>query len=322
MNIKPILALTLLAALSAGPAGGAQDKPHRVGILTVSSAPGFGDGIAKNLAQKGYVLGRDLVMNTRSADGNLDRLPVLAKELVGSGVDVIVTLGYPAAVAAEHATTTVPLVVTSAGDPVATGLAASLSRPGGDITGVSDVASTLSAKRLQLLKAAVPSLKRVAMLYNASDLGMTLRYQAAEAAAKGLGIAVQPLGVREPDDFEMAFAAMTRDKPDGILMVTDVLTILNRKRVFEFAAARRLPAIFEADNFVRDGGLMSYGPDGKERLARLADLVDRILKGAKPADLPFELPTRFVLAINLKTAAAIGLTMPQLLLTEADEIIE
>jgi len=322
MKTAPILLLALMAALSAGGVAPAADQPHRVGILTVSSAPGFGDGIAKNLELKGYVLDRGLVIVTRSADGKLDRLPALAKELVGSGVDVIVTLGYPAAVAAKNATTTVPLVVTSAGDPVATGLAASLSRPGGDITGVSDVASALSAKRLQLLKAAAPSLKRVAMLYNADDLGMTLRYQAAEAAAKGLGIAVQPLGVREPDDFDTAFAAMTRDKPDGILMVTDVLTILNRKRVFEFAAARRLPAIFEADNFVHDGGLMSYGPDGQERLARLADLVDRILKGAKPADLPFELPTRFVLAINLKTAAAIGLTMPQLLLTEADEIIE
>ena len=216
----------------------AADQPHRVGILTVSSAPGFGDAIAKNLELKGYVLDRGLVIVTRSADGKLDRLPALAKELVAGAPEAIVTLGYPAAVAARKATTTIPLVVTSAGDPVATGFAASLNRPGGDITGVSDVASELSAKRLQLLKAAVPGLKRVAMLYNADDLGMTLRYKAAEAAAKGLGIAVQPLGVREPDDFDAAFAAMTRDKPDGIMMVTDVLTILNRKRVFEFAAAQ------------------------------------------------------------------------------------
>lgn len=322
MKTAPILLLALTAALSAGGIARAADQPYRVGILTVSSAPGFADGIAKNLAQKGYVPGRGLVIVTRSADGKLDRLPALARELVAGAPEAIVTLGYPAAVAAQKATATIPLVVTSAGDPVATGFAASLSRPGGDITGVSDVASELSAKRLQLLKAAVPGLKRVAMLYNADDLGMTLRYKAAEAAAKSLGIAVQPLGVREPNDFDTAFAAMMRDKPDGILMVTDVLTILNRKRVFEFAAAQRLPAIFEADNFVRDGGLMSYGPDGKERLARLADLVDRILKGAKPADLPFELPTRFVLAINLKTAAAIGLTIPQLVLTEADEVIE
>ncbi len=322
MKTAPILLLALMAVLSAGGIAPAADQPHRVGILTVSSAPGFGDAIAKNLELKGYVLDRSLVIVTRSADGKLDRLPALAKELVAGAPEAIVTLGYPAAIAARKATTTIPLVVASAGDPVATGFAASLNRPGGDITGVSDVASELSAKRLQLLKAAVPGLKRVAMLYNADDLGMTLRYKAAEAAAKGLGIAVQPLGVREPDDFDAAFAAMTRDRPDGIMMVTDVLTILNRKRVFEFAAAQHLPAIFEADNFVHDGGLMSYGPDGKERLARLADLVDRILKGTKPADLPFELPTRFVLAINLKTAGAIGLAVPQLLLTEADEVIE
>jgi putative tryptophan/tyrosine transport system substrate-binding protein len=322
MKTAPILLLALMAALSTGGIAPAADQPHRVGILTVSGAPGFGDGIAKNLELKGYVLDRGLVIVTRSADGKLDRLPTLAKELVAGAPEAIVTLGYPAAVAARKATTTIPLVVASAGDPVATGFAGSLNRPGGDITGVSDVASELSAKRLQLLKAAVPGLKRVAMLYNADDLGMTLRYKAAEAAAKGLGIAVQPLGVREPDDFDTAFAAMMRDRPDGIMMVTDVLTILNRKRVFEFAAAQHLPAIFEADNFVHDGGLMSYGPDGKERLARLADLVDRILKGTKPADLPFELPTRFILAINLKTAGAIGLAVPQLLLTEADEVIE
>ncbi|MGH7064263.1 MAG: ABC transporter substrate-binding protein [Stellaceae bacterium] len=320
--MNPGLLLILLAAILVGAPAQAQDKPHRVGLLTISDAKGFGDGIAKNLTQQGYVLGRDLVITTRSADGKPDRLPALAKEFVAEAPEVIVTLGYPTAVAARQATTTIPLVVAAVGDPVATGFAASLSRPGGDITGVSDVASELSAKRLQLLKAAVPGIKRVAMLWNADDLGMTLRYKSAEAAAKNLGIAVQPLGVREPDDFDAAFAAMTRDKPGGILMVTDVLTILNRKRVFEFAAAQRLPAIFEADNFVHDGGLMSYGPDGKERLARLAYLVDRILKGAKPADLPFELPTRFVLAINLKTAGALGLTIPQLLLTEADEVIE
>jgi ABC-type uncharacterized transport system substrate-binding protein len=233
-----------------------------------------------------------------------------------------VTLGYPTAAAVKSATTTVPLVVASAGDPVATGLAASLSRPGGNITGISDVAAELSGKRLQLLKSAVPDVKRVAMLWNADDLGMTLRYRATEAAAKTLGIAVQALGVREPDDFDAAFAAMTRDRPDGIFMVTDVLTVLNRKRVIEFAAAHRIPAMFEADRFVRDGGLMSYGPDGKETVARLADLVARILKGAKPADLPFEQPTRFRFVINLKTAKALGLAIPRELLLRADEVIE
>jgi putative ABC transport system substrate-binding protein len=173
-----------------------------------------------------------------------------------------------------------------------------------------------------LLKQMVPALKRVAMLWNAADLGMTMRYRASETGAKAMGISVQPLGVNEPNDFEQAFAAMDREKPDAILMVTDSLTILNRKRVFEYAAARRLPAIYEFAFLVRDGGLMSYGPDQGESFARVAALVDRILKGARPADLPFEQPTQFTLAINMKTAKALGLEVPTALLATADEVIE
>lgn len=184
------------------------------------------------------------------------------------------------------------------------------------------MASELSVKRLDLLKAVVPGLKRVAMLWNADDLGMTTRYKAADAAAKTLGISVQPLGVREPDDFDSAFAAMDSERPDGILMVTDVLTILNHARVLDFAAARRVPAIYEFSFLARDGGLMSYGPDAKEVTARVADLVEHILKGAKPAELPFEQPTRFEFVINLKTAKGIGLDVPQALLARADEVLE
>jgi putative ABC transport system substrate-binding protein len=160
------------------------------------------------------------------------------------------------------------------------------------------------------------------MLWNADDPGMTTRYHAAAAAASTIGVAVQPLGVREPDDFEAAFTAMTREKPDGILMVTDVLTLLNRKRVFDFAATNRVPAIYEFDFLVRDGGLMSYGPDGKEVTARVADLVSRILKGAKPADLPFEQPTHFRFVVNRKTADSLDLALPDSLLERADEVIE
>jgi ABC-type uncharacterized transport system substrate-binding protein len=184
------------------------------------------------------------------------------------------------------------------------------------------MASELSVKRLELLKDAVPGLKRVAMLWHVGDLGMDMRYRAAAAAAATLDIAVQPLGVREPDDFGAAFAAMTRDKPDGILMVTDALTLLNHKRVFGFAAAHRVPAIYEYEGLVRDGGLMSYGPDDKEVIDRIAGLVDRILKGTKPADLPFEQPTRFRFVINLKTAKALGLAPPPSLLVRADAVIE
>jgi putative ABC transport system substrate-binding protein len=240
---------------------------------------------------------------------------------MASHVDLLITSSYPAALAAkEHAT--VPIVVTNSGDPVATRLVASLGRPGGNVTGVSEVATELSAKRLQLLKETVPNLRKVAMLWNTDDLGMSLRYKSADAAAQALGLIVQPLGVREPDDFNSAFATMDHDPPDGILMVSDALTTLNRKRVFEYAAFHKLPAIYEYDNLVRDGGLMSYGPDGGDVLDRVAELATRILKGAQPADLPLEEPTRFIFAVNLKIAAEIGLTIPQSILARADQVIE
>lgn len=314
-----------IAFLSAGAAAQTAGKVYRIGFLAATNSPGtiaMRDGVSQNLAQRGYVPDRTLMIEMRTADGKATRLPGLAKELVDSGVDVIMTTGYPAARAAKDATSTVPIVAIYAGDPVETNLAASLSRPGGNLTGISDMASELSVKRLDLLKEAVPGLKRVAMLWNADDLGMTTRYRAATAAAATLGIAVQPLGVREPDDFDTAFAAMDREKPDGILMVTDSLTILNRKRVFDFAATHRIPAIYEFDFLAHDGGLMSYGPDGKEVIARFADLIDRILKGAKPADLPFEQPTRFRFVINKKTADALGLVLPAAVLERADEVIE
>jgi len=171
-----------------------------------------------------------------------------------------------------------------AGDPVGTGLVESLARPGGHVTGISDVSVEVTPKRLELLKQFAPDLRRVAVLWNADDLGMTLRYRASEAGAQALGVTVQPLGVREPNDFDQAFGAMNRDMPDAILMVADPLTTLNRKRVFEFAAAHRLPAIYELSLFARDGGLMSYGPDLDESFGRVASLVDRVLKGAKPAE--------------------------------------
>src|SRR6516164_9054073 len=180
----------------------------------------------------------------------------------------------------------------------------------------------LSAKRLEVLKDTFPGLRKIAMLWNANDLGMTWRYKNAEAAARTLGFEIQPLGVREPEDFAAAFAAMVRDRPDAILMVTDALTGLNRKRVFEFAAEHKLPAIYEYDFLVRDGGLMSYGPDMSEVDDRAADLADRILKGARPADLPFEQPTRFRLVINKKTLETLGLTIPAAMLMRADEVID
>jgi putative ABC transport system substrate-binding protein len=246
----------------------------------------------------------------------------LAKELLDSGVEVLVTSSYPAARAAKDATNAVPIVVDGAGNVVEAGLAASLSRPGGNLTGISDVASELSTKRLELLKTAIPSIKSLAMLWNAKDLGMTTRYRAAADAAKVLGIAVHSLGVGEPDDFDTAFTAMRQQRPDGILMVSDVLTNLNRRRVLEFAAAHRIPAIYEVSYIVREGGLMSYGSERSETSDRVADLVSRILKGAKPADLPFEQPTRFRFVINRKTAEALGLAIAESVYERADEVID
>jgi putative ABC transport system substrate-binding protein len=324
MKIRRLL-LILFAMTAASPAVWAAEKVYHIAFLVRAASPAMiatRDGLARELGQYGLSVNKNLSIEFRSTDGNAERALNLAKELAAGGVDLILANGYPQARAAKDAASSIPIIVMAAGDPVETGLAASLSRPGGNLTGVSDMASELSTKRLDLLKAAVPGLKRVAMLWNADDLGMTTRYRAAAAAASSLGVSVQPLGVREPNDFDAAFAAMTREKPDGILMVTDALTILNRKRVFEFATVHRVPAIYEFDFLARDGGLMSYGPDGKEIIERIADLVARILKGAKPADLPFEQPTRFRFVINRKTADALGIAIPESLYDRADEVIE
>jgi putative ABC transport system substrate-binding protein len=300
-------------------------KVYRIGLLSpgppVADNSPFGAALIRSLAQHGYALGRNLSFERRGAEVHVDRLPRFVEELVASKVDIIVTFGYPPALAAKHATT-LPVVSFAAGDPIGTGLVDSLARPGGNLTGISDVSAEVTPKRLELLKEIAPGLRRVAMLWNAADLGMTLRYRASEAGAKAMGVGVQQLGVREPDDFDRAFAAMNRDMPDAILMVSDALTTLNRQRVFEFAAAHRLPAIYEFESLVRDGGLMSYGPDTNESLARVAALVDRILKGTKPADLPFEQPTLFRFVLNLKTAKSLGLTVPLTLQASADEVIE
>jgi len=327
INRRELITIIAGAAVVSPFAAVAQNasKAYRVGVLNegapiIDSSP-FGKALIRGLAQAGYTLGKNLAIERRGAGGHKDRLPQLVIELVASKVDVIVTSGYPAALAAKQGTT-LPVVSIQSGDPVGTGLVASLARPGGNLTGISDVSAELTPKRLELLKQFAPNLRRVAMLWNADNLGMTLRYRAAEAGAKALGISVQPLGVREPSDFEEAFRAMNRNMPDAILMVTDFLTILNRKPVFEFAAAHRLPAMYEFAFLVHDGGLMSYGPDDNESFGRVAALVDRILKGAAPAELPFEQPTKFDLVINLKTAKTLGLTVPPLLLAQADEIVE
>jgi putative ABC transport system substrate-binding protein len=296
-------------------------RTYRVGLL--ANRP-IGDGeerrkaIIEVLAADDFVEGRNLLFEPRWGDSLSENVEALK----AARVDVIITFGYPASLAAKTLAKDVPIVCSGAGDPVATGLAQSLARPGGNLTGVTELATELSAKRLEILKEAVPHIKMVAILFNAADLGMTLRSRAAEAAAKVLDVSVQTFGVREPNDFGNAFVEMTRSRPDAILMVSDTLTVLNRKQVMEFAANNRLPAIYEFGFLVRDGGLMSYGPNLRETGERVGDLVARILRGARPADLPLEQPTHFEFIVNLKTAKSIGLTIPPTLLSRADEVIE
>jgi len=306
--------------------GQTSPKVYRIGVLNpgepLSDTSYFGAAIIRGFAKQGYLLNRNLILERRGAQGHMDRLPRLVDELLASEVDAILTLGYRPALAVKQKTTTLPVVVTQSGDPVVLGLVDGLAHSGGNLTGISDVSTELSPKRLEFIKELVPRLSRVAMLWNADDLGMTLRYRAAATAAQELSVSVQALGVREPEDFDEAFAAMTRDVPDAIFMVSDRVTLLNRRRVYDFAVAHRLPAMYENDLFARDGGLMSYGPNTVETYERAAGLIDRILKGSRPAELPFEQPTKFELVINLKTAGAIGLTLPPSLLARADEVIE
>jgi putative ABC transport system substrate-binding protein len=326
MKRREFLGLLGGAAL-VGPQAAAQTTGRTYHLGTIQPAVPLAEGspfgkiLVKALSDRGYVIGQNLTFDSRGAMGDIAKLPSLLTELKARNVDVLVGVGYASARVAKEAG--IPTVIAwGVGDPVETKLIESLAHPAGNLTGISDVASELTTKRLQLLKEISPKLQKVAMLWNKDDLGMTLRYQASAKVAQDTGITVQALGVREPDDFNEALSVMNGDPPDAILMVADALTVLNRKRIFEFAAAKRLPAIYEYDFLVRDGGLMSYGPDLTESLERTAALVDRIFKGANPGDLPFEQPTRYPFVLNLKTAKATGLEIPPKLLALADDVIE
>jgi putative ABC transport system substrate-binding protein len=326
MNRRTVI-LTLAGSLLAAPfASHAQaGKVWRIGYLASGARPSDDAppaALRQALQELGYVDGTSISYVGRWADVKKDRLPGLAAEMVGLKVDLIVAFGAPAAEAAKEATSTIPIVVVNAGDPVGIGLIASLARPGGNVSGISDQATELSPKRLELLKEAMPNASNIAVLWNAGDRAMTLRYREIEKAARVLGVTIRPLGVREPDDFDVAFTAMTRERPDALLLITDALTNLNRKRIVDFAAAHRVPAMYEFGSLVREGGLMSYGPDLGDSFRRAAVYVDRILKGAKPGELPVEQPNRYYLLVNLKTAKALGLTIPQSLLLRADEVIQ
>lgn len=313
-----LLATPLADAQQAG-------KTYRIGYLSVGARPTDGAppaALRQALQELGYSEGKNVTYESRWAEGKRERLPALAAELVALKVDLIVTVGSTAAAAAKEASSTTPIIMALSGDPVGVGLISSLARPGSNVTGITDDATPLSAKRLQLLKEALPSAARVAVLWNAQDQAMTLRYREIDKAARVLGVTVQPLGVREPDDFERAFVTMDRERPDALFMVTDSLTNLNRRRVLDFAETHRIPAMYEYASLVREGGLISYGPSFDDLFQRAAVYVDKILKGVKPSELPVEQPTRYYLVVNLKTAKALGLTIPQSLLLRADEVIQ
>ena len=327
--LRAVLALVLaLGVLAAPPATHAQQpkgKVWRVGFLAGGARTPDGAPPAMlraALKDLGYVEGQNVTYVARFGEGQQGQLPTLAAELVAEKVDVIVTVGGPSTNASRRATSTIPIVMAQVGDADGLGLINSLAAPGGNVTGVTDLSADLSAKRLELLKEAVPKAERIAVLYNANDMGMVMRFQSVERAAQILRVTVQSLGVREPNDFETAFATMAQHRPDAMFLVTDALTLLNRKRIIEFAAAHKIPAMYEFNFLVQDGGLMSYGASQDENLRRAAVYVDRLFKGATASTLPVERPSRYYLAINLKTARTQGFTFPPSFVARADQVIE
>ncbi len=295
-------------------------KVSRIGVLVASSAASVSPRIGvfrKGLREHGYVEGKNIAFEYRYAEGKLARLPELAAELVGLKVDVIVTASASAVQAAQKATSTIPIVFFAVADPVATGLVESLARPGKNITGLSIQGPELDGKRLELLKEAVPKTGRVAVLF-----GPAYPRRETEIAAQALGIQIISLPVRELGDFEPAFETARKENAHALLTSPHPLINTVRERIVEFAAKNRLPAMYGGPEFVEAGGLMSYAPSYTDLFRRAATYVDKILKGAKPADLPVEQPTKFELVINLKTAKTLGLTIPQTLLLRADQVIE
>jgi putative tryptophan/tyrosine transport system substrate-binding protein len=299
------------------------EKVYRIGYLSAgSNAPELFAITSETLRTLGWIEGKNVVFERRYADNRLDRLSELAAELVSLNVDVIMAAGTLAPLAAKRATATIPIVMTAAGDPLGSGLVASLARPGGNVTGMSLMAPDLGGKRLELLKEVLPQASRVGILWNAANPYSALVFKETEQAAQTTGIEVQSLEVRSPDDFDDALAATIQRRVDALITVEDPLTFGHRKRIAEFAATNQLVAIYGLREFVDAGGLMAYGAHIADLQRRSAGYVDKILKGAKPGDLPVEQPTKFEFVINLKAAKALGLTVPDRLLALADEVIE
>jgi ABC-type uncharacterized transport system substrate-binding protein len=321
---------TLVGGLLAVPlAAGAQPavKVYRIGLLGGSppNSPGgrrSWEGFFQGMRELGYVEGQNILVEGRWYGDHTDRLPALAAELVRLKVDVIVAGAPPAPEAAQRATSTIPIVMANHSDPVGSGLVASLAKPGKNVTGMSTLAPELVGKRLQLLKEVVPGISRVAVLSNPTVPSQALELKEAKVAAGSLKVQLQLLEARAPGDFAGAFSAMTKERAGGAIILVSSMFNAERSRIAELAARSRLPAISSLKEFAEAGGLMAYGIDVHESFRRAATYVDKILKGAKPADLPVEQPTKFELVINLKTAKALGLTVPPSLLQRADEVIQ
>ncbi len=326
MRLKSAALIVTLAifwgplAADAQPAG----KVWRIGWLIPGDPARLPhlEGFRQGLRDLGYVEGQNLVIDLRAAEGRYERLPRLAAELVSLKPDVVVAWNSPGAAAAKDATRTIPIVIVAVGDPVGTGLVGSLARPGGNITGVSLLNTELTAKGLQLLKEALPKVSRVAFLWNSLNPQSALILKETQSAAAALGVTLQPLDVRGPEDLQSALAATTRERAGALVVVPDQMFFSDRRSIISFAGANRLPTMYFAREFVEAGGLMSYGPNLYENYRRAATYVDKILKGARPGDLPVEQPTKFELVINLKTGKALGLRIPQSLLLRADHVIQ
>ena len=318
-----VAVLFFVAPLAAGaqPAG----KVYRIGFLGNSTAALEANLVGpfrEGLRELGYVEGQNIVIEYRWAEGKYERFPALIAELLAQRVKVIVSAGTPASLAVKKATTSVPLVMVAVGDPVATGLVASLARPGGNITGLTSTSEELDGKRLELLRQVIPKLSHVAVFWNPENPTLLTSLEEMRAAAQVLGMKVQVLEVKTPGELEETFKAIVRERPGALLVMADRLFLHNRQRIMDFATKQRLPVVPGHPELVEAGGLMSFGPSYPGMHGRAAYFVDRILKGAKPADLPVERPTKFELVVNMKAAKALGLTLPQSLLGRADHVIE
>ena len=320
------LALVGISLLSGCEKSPSPSKVPRIGFLAVGSREGRGfliEGLLQGLREQGYVEGQNIVMEYRFSNDRNDRLPELAAELITLKVELIVASGTPASFAAKQATSTIPIVLAGlAANPVETGLIASLARPGGNVTGMSMMSSQLGGKRLELLKAIVPGLTLVAVFWNPPNPTYGPILKELEAAAPTLGVKLQRLEVRLPGDFESAFKAATRQRAGALIAPADPLVVNRPNVVADLALKYRLPTMFDTKEFVEAGGLLSLGPSLVDSYRRAATHVDKILKGANPADLPMEQPTKFDLLVNLKTAQALGLTIPQSVLVQATQVIQ